>query len=382
MKAYSLEIPGRVHDCSEDAYYQREITAFDGIVWGLYLVADGCSGYSGRSASGKVVKTIGMFVEDNLISSKSDPGEILKQGVIHANEFVSKGHQRTTLEALLLSTEQGFLVHLGDSRAYALGSEMKQLTKDERGYGDDGPGNYLGEEYVNSRKIADRLNLQILYQAAAERPPYFIAMTDGFLGRVMEDELQEVFKALLRDEDPEVLLEKMAAIYASPRKMILSQSIQDLRLYFVRGVDNFPFTEEESIEEVGPRVLQAYVHRSHPQLVQKIDLGNGLAQLKADDATIMVIDTQDRGKALREEWKKLREEHPRLEEKLKGAEQGLRKEREERLRYQQLYEQEVQKNADLVQEKDSDIEKGIKAVRRWLDWYEKVKQDIQKKILK
>src|SRR3989338_7276608 len=99
MKAYIKDLPGRVHDYKEDAHCSSFLTDSDGTVWGLFMVADGLSGFSGIIASNLAVRSIRYTIADALQKPRSkEYAEIIKSSIVKAQEQLEqKSNTFTTL---------------------------------------------------------------------------------------------------------------------------------------------------------------------------------------------------------------------------------------------------------------------------------------------
>jgi len=135
---------GRVRQSNEDCILaitslQQGDNAFP--YYGLFVVADGMGGHEqGERASLMATQTFARevllrFGAQWLGEFSEDAGsiqEILQSAMNLANQAVMQNlpGSGTTLTAALVFSRQVFLTHIGDSRAYALGNEIHQLTHD------------------------------------------------------------------------------------------------------------------------------------------------------------------------------------------------------------------------------------------------------------
>jgi PPM family protein phosphatase len=135
---------GRVRQSNEDCILaitslQQGDNAFP--YYGLFVVADGMGGHEqGERASLMATQTFARevlfrFGAQWLGEFSEDAGsiqEILQSAMDLANQAVMQNlpGSGTTLTAALVFSRQVFLTHIGDSRAYALGNEIHQLTHD------------------------------------------------------------------------------------------------------------------------------------------------------------------------------------------------------------------------------------------------------------
>ena len=127
---------GRVRKLNEDSVYVNEDKRF------LYaIVADGMGGHkAGEVASAMMVDIVKNHI-NNRVSEQIDyieMSEILRQSFISANNLIYTyaGYNDkimgmgTTATLAMIYRGKIITVHVGDSRAYAIGCGIKQITKD------------------------------------------------------------------------------------------------------------------------------------------------------------------------------------------------------------------------------------------------------------
>jgi serine/threonine protein phosphatase PrpC len=144
---YSLSDPGLVRTNNEDYLFAGQLKTGDH----LFIVADGMGGHrAGEVASRKAVSLFVHHLEkENGFSGNEDSKPILeglKRIVMDINETLiregrsslEKNGMGTTLSALYVRNDRGYLVHVGDSRIYlysrpdSLGSEAAASPEDTR----------------------------------------------------------------------------------------------------------------------------------------------------------------------------------------------------------------------------------------------------------
>ena len=130
---------GRVRENNEDKYefFLSETDSDLATKGHIFVVCDGMGGHeAGQIASELACKT---FIDVYRNHPSDDPAVAGRAAVAAANRFIndvaraipSRKGMGTTLSALLVVQNKGYVVQVGDSRAYRLrGSECEQLTTD------------------------------------------------------------------------------------------------------------------------------------------------------------------------------------------------------------------------------------------------------------
>ncbi|NMO94650.1 Stp1/IreP family PP2C-type Ser/Thr phosphatase [Paenibacillus lemnae] len=128
---------GRVRQVNEDSVLVRHLEHG----YTLGIVADGMGGHlAGDTASRLAVQTVAEDL-NSLVSdlSMNELRVLLMEAILHANEVIyreASGDERlynmgTTIVAVLLRNDEGYIGHIGDSRAYKVsGSKVELLTED------------------------------------------------------------------------------------------------------------------------------------------------------------------------------------------------------------------------------------------------------------
>jgi protein phosphatase len=136
---------GRVRTANEDS-----LIAITGLqqadstlpYFGLFIIADGMGGHElGERASRLAAQTFARHVLTHFTTvwlggagseEQLSIQEILEGAMIAANQGVLRHFpgSGTTLTAALVFSNQLFLAHVGDSRAYLVGQQIKQVTRD------------------------------------------------------------------------------------------------------------------------------------------------------------------------------------------------------------------------------------------------------------
>lgn len=138
-KVFSISDTGKIRTNNEDSFLELDLenSNFDGL---LLVVADGMGGHNaGEVASKTVVNSIENYFKSEDHNLESDTTSYLKISIENANQEVLKASTEneelkgmgSTCTALLLSKDQTFIAHVGDSRAFLVREKrIKQLTKD------------------------------------------------------------------------------------------------------------------------------------------------------------------------------------------------------------------------------------------------------------
>jgi len=135
MQAVGKTHIGRIRELNEDAFFVSEGPV--GALPNLCAVADGMGGHNGGEVASR--EAIAAFV-DCLSRNPGDPLDALIGAVRHANRAVfAKGESDphlagmgTTFTACVILANKALIVHVGDSRAYAMtaAGTLTQLTSD------------------------------------------------------------------------------------------------------------------------------------------------------------------------------------------------------------------------------------------------------------
>lgn len=121
---------------NEDNYYINDSEVFP-----YAIVADGMGGHqAGEVASMMVVDIIENHLRKNLNDNLDyvEAGEVVRQAFISANSIIynyAKNHYKimgmgTTTTFSMIYRDKIITAHVGDSRAYMIGGDIKQITKD------------------------------------------------------------------------------------------------------------------------------------------------------------------------------------------------------------------------------------------------------------
>ncbi len=133
LRFAGLSDQGLVRSANQDAYSIDSLGRF-------FIVADGMGGHAGGEEASRIAtQAIREFLEENW-SEDLDPAELLRDGLIKANQSILDNQQAyperadmgTTVVVVLFPEGQiPLYVHVGDSRLYLLRNHtLNQVTKD------------------------------------------------------------------------------------------------------------------------------------------------------------------------------------------------------------------------------------------------------------
>lgn len=221
MRVLSFSETGQVRKNNEDALLVLSS-------YGMFAVADGMGGHqAGEIASGIAMSELGKIAAelDEITNDKLESW--LKEAIDHANHVIYETSvlhlenqgMGTTLTLLVLRQTQGFVAHIGDSRAYLWRDEgLVRLTVDHSLTEElVRMGQITVEEALNHpqrhilmRALGTSKQISIDYQMCDLRPgDVFLLCTDGFSNLLSDEEITEKF---MQPESWEVRLESLKGI--------------------------------------------------------------------------------------------------------------------------------------------------------------------------
>ncbi|SKA92380.1 protein phosphatase [Caloramator quimbayensis] len=196
---------GKVRDINEDY-----IMVFKTNKYSLIIVADGMGGHNaGEIASKLACITVRDFISQNYITYDNNE-ELIRDALVKANNLVYEESQNninysgmgTTITCCLISNDELYLGHVGDSRAYIVNENgIKKITEDH---------SYV-QELINNGSITEneavshpQRNL-ITRAIGAEKyvvvdtkhetikeEDYIILCTDGLTSYLSNDEIKDL----------------------------------------------------------------------------------------------------------------------------------------------------------------------------------------------
>ncbi|MDO8642113.1 MAG: protein phosphatase 2C domain-containing protein [Candidatus Woesearchaeota archaeon] len=190
---------------------------------GIFLVADGLTGYHGANAS----NTATDFMRQNLKLRKAQitntPGEyerIRKELLIDllgvVNKKLHEEEKGTTIDALIAKGMTAHFAHVGDGRIYVAKQDgtVTQLTEDESVRKDEfssdrsAPKNFLGKEPELKIKQCQTISL--------DGVRYLLLTTDGLFNAVLDEEV----RAALKHDHPLTTINELEALLREPQKKL------------------------------------------------------------------------------------------------------------------------------------------------------------------
>lgn len=137
MRIYSKTDVGKMRSVNQDAFYTSVLP--DGSAFAV--VCDGMGGANAGNLASKIaVESITGYVENSYRTDMSCEArsELLKNAVMSANieiyGFSLKSENLsgmgTTVVTAIAGEDSAVICHVGDSRAYLVGKELEQITKD------------------------------------------------------------------------------------------------------------------------------------------------------------------------------------------------------------------------------------------------------------
>jgi serine/threonine protein phosphatase PrpC len=204
--------------------------------YGLFLVADGMGGHEqGERASLLAAQTfsrevIGKFGGQWLggLSEQSESiQEILESSMVQANQAVMLNlpGSGTTLTAALVFSRQVFLTHIGDSRAYFLGKEIRQITHDhslvqrlvDQGHISTEEAGRFAQRNVLLKAVGQVEGIETDFLTVPwEHGSRLLLCTDGLWGVLSDSEILRISKNYASPQDAAIALARQANTMGGP----------------------------------------------------------------------------------------------------------------------------------------------------------------------
>lgn len=204
---------------------------------GLFIVADGMGGHLGGEFASRLAvtttqKAIKKFQEDPEMtlqleaSHRGDPGEHLRYAIRFSSKRIFDEASRvsnlrgmgTTIVALLIRGDKGYIGHVGDSRAYLIRQEgIEQLTVDHSLVEEQLQAGFITKDEMKNHKLKNIITRSVGFQDDVETDlmvrdlksgEHYLLCSDG-LSNLVPD--QEIHKTVMqgRSRDPKAICEKL-----------------------------------------------------------------------------------------------------------------------------------------------------------------------------
>lgn len=272
MRCYEVAIRGKDKEVREDSGFHNERL-------GIYLIADGNSGFNGDYASMTVTSYVGKdlesFLEEDKTANPKELREVMRKAIDLANTRIARNNSRTTLDLAIIKDKTLYVTHIGDSQVYLCRSDGKveeviPVEGPEKGIQSHGrtlgPSAFLG--------VGDALKDLKEYDKSLNGVKYVLMLTDGFTDMVSREELEALFQER-KNAHPDDLLAAMVERRNNPQDL--------LRRYFE---DEIPFAEKSRLKD--KYFFQNEVDYQHPEFRKEL-----LSSIKWDDSLAYLIDLED-----------------------------------------------------------------------------------------
>jgi serine/threonine protein phosphatase PrpC len=230
---------GRVRQSNEDC-----LIAFTSLqqgdtvspYYGLFIVADGMGGHEqGERASLLAAQTfarevIGKFGTQwlgGMTENAESIQEILESAMLMANQAVMLNlpGSGTTLTAALIFSRQVFLTHIGDSRAYLVGKEIRQITHDhslvqrlvDQGHISTEEATRFAQRNVLLKAVGQVEGVETDFLTVPwEHGSRLLLCTDGLWGVLSDSEILRISKNYPSAQDAAIALARQANTMGGP----------------------------------------------------------------------------------------------------------------------------------------------------------------------
>ncbi len=204
--------------------------------YGLFVVADGMGGHEqGERASLLAAQTftrevIGKFGAQWMGGSTEHSEsiqEILESSMLMANQAVMLNlpGSGTTLTAALIFSRQVFLTHIGDSRAYFIGKEIRQITHDhslvqrlvDQGHISTEEAGRFAQRNVLLKAVGQVEGIETDFLTVPwEQGSRLLLCTDGLWGVLSDSEILRISKSYAAPQDAAIALARQANTMGGP----------------------------------------------------------------------------------------------------------------------------------------------------------------------
>lgn len=201
---------GNTKQTNQDSYHVRVYRSTAGKIV-LSVLCDGMGGFDyGEIASAHVVRSFFRWADARLadVLASTNPDSLLRGDwsslIDHCNEAIARFASRgklvigTTLTAMLITPQRYTIVNVGDTRAYCIAEQLRQLTNDQTLVANEVKQGLLTPEEAR-RDPRRSVLLQCIGASAEVYPDFFFGetrenvvymmCTDGFRNELSEEEL-------------------------------------------------------------------------------------------------------------------------------------------------------------------------------------------------
>ncbi|MFN2297687.1 MAG: PP2C family protein-serine/threonine phosphatase [Anaerolineales bacterium] len=204
--------------------------------YGLFVVADGMGGHElGERASLLAAQTfsrevIGKFGAQWMGGPSEDSEsiqEVLESAMVLANEAVmfNLPGSGTTLTAALIFSRQVFLAHIGDSRGYFIGKEIRQITHDhslvqrlvDQGHISAEEAGRFAQRNVLLKAVGQVEGIETDFLTVPwEQGSRLLLCTDGLWGVLSDSEILRISKKYHSPQDAAIAMARQANTMGGP----------------------------------------------------------------------------------------------------------------------------------------------------------------------
>ncbi len=222
MIIHSKSDIGKVRSSNQDAYFAAELSS--GAVFAI--VCDGMGGANaGNVASETAVKVISEYVLHSyrIDMDSFEVAKMLKNAIVSANIEIYEMSLKnpdlagmgTTVVAVLIKDERAVVINAGDSRAYHIGEEITQITKDhsvvqsliESGKITTEDAKVHPRKNVITRALGAEENIVVdSYEVKLAKDSKLLLCTDGLSSFAEEKEILNIFKTAEKEDITENLI--------------------------------------------------------------------------------------------------------------------------------------------------------------------------------
>ena len=216
--AFGISDVGQKRERNEDSY----LTSAE---LGLFMVADGMGGHAGgQVASHLTVDTVNEFTQKHLADSE-DPTQLLGNALKQACHDVHDKSLRepalngmgTTATALLIHNNNGFVGHVGDSRAYLIrNGHILQLSEDHSLVHEQMKAGLLTEEQARKSRYRNIITRSIGFEknvnvdtvsVTLQNNDTFLLCTDGLTTLIADQEICDLVSCQPLQQTPKMLVD-------------------------------------------------------------------------------------------------------------------------------------------------------------------------------